>query len=125
MKSGLTIDELSAEVLRQNQSKQDYLVKTSNLQMESFGGSPLLRLIDDNDVDLVEPLDIKPTAHRQISTYLDIPAKYYSLLGQQRVIEQQQFLSRHFIPGLGRKEQFFEVHSLSPRILFCTFWSAR
>ena len=40
MKSGLTIDELSAEVLRQNLSKQDYLVKTGNLQMESFGGSP-------------------------------------------------------------------------------------
>lgn len=78
MKSGLTIDELSAEVLRQNLAKQDYLVKTGNLRMESFGGSPLLRLIDDNEVDLVEPLDIKDTAHRQFSSYLDIPSKYYN-----------------------------------------------
>ena len=50
---------------------------------------------------------------------------YYSLFGQQRVIEQQQLLRRHFAPGLGRKEQFLEVHPLSPRIPFCTFWSAR
>ena len=48
-----------------------------------------------------------------------------SLLGQQWVIKHQQLLGRRFIPSLGGKEQFFEVHPLSPRISFCTFWSAR
>ena len=108
MKSGLTLDALSAEVLRQNQSKQDYLVKTGNLRMESFGGSPLLRLIDDNDVDLVEPLDIKPTAHRQISTYLDIPAKYYDRM----LTDFPDLLTQNVNSWLGRKSEQKMVRTL-------------
>lgn len=101
MKSGLTIDELSAEVLRQNLAKQDYLVKTSSLQAETFGDSLLLRLIDDHDVDLVEPLDIKETAHRQFSTYLDIPVKYYNRM----LTEYPALLAHNINSWLERKNE--------------------
>lgn len=83
MKSGLTMEQMTAEILRQNQSKQDFLVKTGNLMMESYGGAPVLRLIGEDGTDQVEPLDIKPSAHRQFGTYLDIPYKYYDrMLGE-------------------------------------------
>lgn len=108
MKSGLTIDELSSEVLRQNLAKQDYLVKTGNLQMETFGGVPLLRLIDDHDVDLVEPLDIKPTAHKQFSSYLDIPSKYYNRM----LSEHPSLLAHNVNSWLGRKAEQKMVRTL-------------
>lgn len=108
MKSGLTIDELSAEVLRQNSAKQDYLVKTGNLQMESFGGSPFLRLIGDNDVDLVEPLDIKSTAHSQFSSYLDIPIKYYNRM----LAEHPDLLVKNVNSWLERKSEQKMVRTL-------------
>ena len=108
MKSGLSIDELSAEVLRQNSAKQDYLVKTGNLQMESFGGSPFLRLIGDNDVDLVEPLDIKSTAHGQFSSYLDIPIKYYNRM----LTEHPDLLAKNVNSWLARKSEQKMVRTL-------------
>lgn len=108
MKSGLTIDELSTEVLRQNSAKQDYLVKTGNLQMESFGGSPYLRLIGDDDVDLVEPLDIKSTAHSQFSSYLDIPIKYYNRM----LAEHPDLLVKNVNSWLARKSEQKMVRTL-------------
>ena len=108
MKSGLSIDELSAEVLRQNSAKQDYLVKTGNLQMESFGGNPYLRLIGDDDVDLVEPLDIKATAHSQFSSYLDIPIKYYNRM----LTEHPDLLVRNVNSWLARKSEQKMVRTL-------------
>ena len=77
MKNGLTIQEMAQEIRRQGDVKADYLVDTRCLRMETWGGQPLLRLLGDSDVDLVEPLDIRTTAHRQMSTYLGIPIKYY------------------------------------------------
>lgn len=77
MKTGRTIQEVGAEILRQSQSKEDYLVNTSKLAMEDWGGTPMLHLQGDNGLDLIEPLEIKQTAHRQMGDYLGIPRKYY------------------------------------------------
>lgn len=40
MKAGLTIQEMSKEILRQSQAKTDYLVNTANLRMEPWGNEP-------------------------------------------------------------------------------------
>lgn len=77
MKSGLTIEALAAEVVRQKDAKEDYIVSTGELRMEPCGSDVLLRILDGNAVDRIEPLDIGPNAHRQIGTYLSIPSKYY------------------------------------------------
>ena len=45
--------------------------------METCGREPMLRVTDNEGVDLVEPMDIRPTAHVQIGNYLSIPKKYY------------------------------------------------
>ena len=74
---------MSKEILRQSQAKADYLVNTSRLLMEPSGSQPLLRVLGDSGEDLVEPLDMKQTAHQQIGTYLDIPRKYYDRMLQE------------------------------------------
>ncbi|MDY3690984.1 MAG: DUF932 domain-containing protein [Dysosmobacter sp.] len=108
MKSGLTIDELTAEVLRQNLTKEDYLVKTGNLRMESFGGHPFLHLMNDNGVDEVEPLEIRDTAHRQISSYLDIPSRYYNRM----LTESPALLTHNVNSWLERKKELRVVRIL-------------
>ena len=83
MKSGLTIQELAAEILRQKESKEDYIVSTRRLQMENFGSDVVLRVLDENASDRIEPLDIGPNAHRQIGTHLSIPVKYYEKMREE------------------------------------------
>lgn len=68
---------MAREILRQSKAKQDYAVNTANMHMETSGSAPVLRLLGDDGVDRVEPLDIQQTAHRQIGAYLGIPQKYY------------------------------------------------
>lgn len=77
MKAGLTIEDTAAEIVRQDQVKQDYIFDTSRLEMIAYGTSLVLRLLDESGVDFAEPLDLNEIAHRQIGSYLSIPAKYY------------------------------------------------
>ena len=77
MKKGRAIQDMLQELLRQSAAKEDYLVNTSCLLMETADGRPTLRLAGREEVQL-SPLDIQPTAHQQIGTYLDIPARYYN-----------------------------------------------
>jgi len=85
MKQGMTIQDAAKEIMRQSQAKADYLVNTANLHMETCGGTPILRLLDESGVDRVEPLDILTTAHRQMSAYLNIPWKYYERMRQEDI----------------------------------------
>lgn len=80
MKEGLTLQEMAAEITRQNEQKADYLVDTRTLQMEPFGDQVYLHM-NDNEI---EPLEINPIAHRQIGAHLKIPADYYD-----RMLDQQ------------------------------------
>ncbi|MBQ7922475.1 MAG: DUF932 domain-containing protein [Clostridia bacterium] len=78
MKPGLTLEALAAEILRQKDAKEDYLVDTPALVMEPNGDDVVLRVLDEDKNDRIEPLDIGEIAHRQIGTHLSIPAKYYA-----------------------------------------------
>lgn len=77
MKAGLTIEALATEIMRQKDAKADYIVSASDLRVENYGTDLVLRVLDADNVDRIEPLDIATTAHRQIGTKLGIPAKYY------------------------------------------------
>jgi len=77
MKTGMTIQEMSTEVLRQNNVKEDYIVDTRRLEMEAIDTGVVMRMLGDNNFDIVEPLDVNHIAHRQIGTRLKIPATYY------------------------------------------------
>lgn len=77
MKTGLTLEALAAEIQRQKDAKADYIVNTGKLQMEAYGRDVVLRVMDTEGGDRIEPLDITQNAHRQIGTHLSIPSKYY------------------------------------------------
>jgi len=77
MKAGLNIKQMLTEIQRQKNASADYLVNTSSLQMEAWDTTPMLHLRDDTGMELVEPLEIRTTAHRQLGAYLNIPQKYY------------------------------------------------
>ena len=76
MKTGLTLDQFADTILTQSQQKADYLVDTRNLQLETYGSDIYLHLYD-NHSEVMEPLQINQTAHRQFGTHLKIPASYY------------------------------------------------
>lgn len=78
MKAGLTCEEWANEVARQNTAKTDYMVRASRLFVEAFGSQLFLHLLNENGIDQVEPLEIGDVAHRQMGTYMGIPAKYYN-----------------------------------------------
>jgi len=80
VKTGMTLQELSTELHRQNESKLDFLVNSGSLSMEVYDERPMLRLSDAHGIDLIEPLDIRGTAHRQLGDYLGIPRRYYERL---------------------------------------------
>ncbi len=83
MKTGRTLQQIGEEIMRQSQAKADYLVNTGNMAMEDWDGQPMLHLRGEDGLDLLEPLDIQQTAHRQIGDYLGIPRKYYDrMLGE-------------------------------------------
>ena len=69
MKEGMSLKEFAAELQRQNEIKQDYLVDSKSLQMEAYGGRPYLHLYDKGR-EVVEPLEINQIAHRQIAAHL-------------------------------------------------------
>lgn len=77
MKAGLTLEQLAAELTRQNTDKADYLVSTNNLKLEACGSDLFMRMVD-GDADRVEPVVIGDIAHQQIGTYLGIHTKYYA-----------------------------------------------
>ncbi len=83
MKSGLTLEQLAAELTRQNDAKADYMVSTRSIKMESCGASLFLRMVDAEENDRVEPLEVGEIAHRQIGAYLGIHSKYYNKMLEQ------------------------------------------
>lgn len=81
----MTIQDTLKEIIRQNAAKADYMVNTRNMHLETCDGVPVLRLLDSSGQDRVEPLDILPTAHRQMGDYLSIPRKYYDRMLQDNI----------------------------------------
>ena len=101
MKAGRSIQDLAGEILRQKDAKQDYLVSTGSLTMENWNEQPMLHLRDPAGTELVEPLDVQQTAHRQIGDYLGIPRKYYDRM----LSEDVGLLVQNVNGWLRRKEE--------------------
>ena len=51
MKSGRSIQDVSREILRQQEAKADYLVATDRLHMDTWGDSPVIRVLDREGID--------------------------------------------------------------------------
>lgn len=83
VKTELEIVDLAEEIMREEQVKQDLIFNTGQLVAEADPSGLVLRCLDENGSDLLEPVDITPLAHRQLGTFLGIPAKYYDKMNQE------------------------------------------
>ena len=71
MKSGMSLQELAGEVVRQRDAKQDFVGPTSMMTMVAGEGELGLALDGHGDYGVMRH------AHRQIGTHTKIPARYY------------------------------------------------
>lgn len=86
MKSGRTLQEIAIEIDRQNKAKRDFVVNAANLSMAAMGsGQVHMDMLDDRNIanTVVEDLSMNDIAHRQIGTYLGIPARYYDKMREE------------------------------------------
>jgi hypothetical protein len=72
MKTGKTLQELAAELTRQQEVKRDFVVSTKNMEMDETASSMRLHR-NGSDIDF----GMTDLFHRQVGTKLAIPAKYY------------------------------------------------
>jgi hypothetical protein len=78
MRIGRDVNDLAAEIVRQAESKKDYLVNTADLEVgagDSDGGELMLAFRDPS-VDF-KPVVVGATAHQHFSEQLNIPMAYY------------------------------------------------
>jgi len=69
MKPGRPLDELAREIMRQAETKKDFLAPSQQLRMNA---SPLQLTVGEQGA-----FDVKPVAHQQIGDRLGIPKRYY------------------------------------------------
>jgi hypothetical protein len=83
MKNGLTLQDLAAELTRQNAAKRDYRVDTRELTLltpvsdETGAKRPSELYLPGGEVP---EMRVNENAHRQIGTHLKMPARYYDML---------------------------------------------
>jgi len=76
MKAGRSLDGLVQEIVRQSETKKDYLADTRHIGVMPVGDTVKMELSGRSDEPNVV-LDINPIAHRQIGEHTKIPAVYY------------------------------------------------
>lgn len=74
MKTGKSLQQLAAELERQNDAKRDLLVSTEAMRLVGDEGE---RMALDIGIPVPEQFGINTIAHRQIGQHLGIPQRYY------------------------------------------------
>ena len=81
MKEGKTLQELAAELERQQRAKKDLIVSTGVLSMDSRDdGGIALNIMGGQ---MIQHYDVGEIAHRQIGQFLKIPATYYDRMRRE------------------------------------------
>lgn len=81
MKEGKTLQELAAELERQQLAKKDLIVNTGVLSMDSRDDGGIALNVMGGQV--IQHYDVGEIAHRQIGQFLKIPATYYDRMRRE------------------------------------------
>ena len=81
MKEGKTLQELAAELERQQLAKKDLIVSTGVLSMDSRDDGGIALNVMSGQV--IQHYDVGEIAHRQIGQFLKIPATYYDRMRRE------------------------------------------
>lgn len=76
MKTGRSLTELAAELERQHAAKKDYIADTRRLSAAPVDGGIVLNGVNGG-------MTLKPTAHAQLASTLQIPKPYYDRMAEQ------------------------------------------
>lgn len=78
MKQGIDLNQLAAEITRQNDTKRDYLADSRKVLMAPDTNRLEVDLTQPGaDIQRVEDFEVRPHAHKQLATWTGIPSKYY------------------------------------------------
>jgi len=97
MKAGKTLQQLAAEIERQNEVKRDYIANTTKMEMlvcENEGKKFPMLSLDANPssgIKNIPDFAINSIAHDQIGTKLGIPSRYYDKM----LVEEPELLARN------------------------------
>lgn len=105
MKVGKSLQQLAAEIERQHSAKRDFLVPTSKALVTADGKFKI------GNGDGVEA-PISDIAHRQISDYVDVPAKYYDRMRR----EAPELLASNVNTWFAKKSEQRMVRLLDDRV---------
>lgn len=100
MKTGRTVNEVVAELKRQQDLKKDYISSAANMGLKEDGRTFRMGSSDFSTTDLF---------HRQLGSSLGIPAKYYDLM--QR--EKPELLAENVNSWLSDNENNYMVRTMS------------
>ena len=79
MKLGRTLEEVAQEVLRQGETKRDFVAPAKAVRMrEPENGGPVVLTLADQ-----AQFGITATGHEQLATWTDIPRKYYDRMATE------------------------------------------
>ena len=99
MKEGRTLQELAAELDRQNETKKDYLAPVEKIRMAEGVNEPTGEVVPVLELEGSGAFGIRNLAHRQIAEHLKIPAKYYDRMRR----EAPDLLTKNVNEWMGRK----------------------
>lgn len=80
MKHGKTINELAAEIVRQQKSKRDFVLPTTMVEAFPMNGELNLDWATSKAGDERLNMPLTDISHRQLGEFCSIPAKYYDLM---------------------------------------------
>lgn len=105
MKTGRKLETLVSELLRQAQTKRDFLTPAKRLQFRNDGPAPVL------EIDLhqgAESFPLRETGHQQLAERLEIPKAYYDRMRD----EAPWLLEENVRTWLNRSEKQYLVRTL-------------
>lgn len=84
MKHGRSLQELAAEIMRQQKSKRDFVMPVNLVEAFAINHELNLDFSTSNKTEVDDRYNgpLTNVAHRQLSEYCSIPAKYYDLMRQ-------------------------------------------
>lgn len=80
MKQGISMNELFAEVQRQNHAKKDYLIDSDEIYLSNSPNGTTLGFCSGGNA---HTFYVNDNAHAQIAQYLDIPKAYYDKMRRE------------------------------------------
>lgn len=104
MKTGRTLNELVAELERQHGAKADFIAPAKGMRMQEDGSTFEINHLQTREKQEFNASNI---LHRQIGSTLNIPAKYYDLMRE----EKPDLLARNVNAWFGDLDNNFMVRS--------------